>query len=510
MREEISPDQLERLKKIKAAAFARLRASEKKSELTVQTSESKRFAPTIRKHESNGLGNTILSNQLGIDTTRNRRQNLERIHAKAIRIDMEIKNMDDFLEYLQTREPRRQKRQRYQQSIKDISGLQTVADQRSTFISKESYPVDAEHVELYINGKPSSDFAIKTRKYQNSIELYLDYTKKKKYVPEKHLVRDESRRPVVKQVSKPVEETVSPQQGKRHIFGTMVNLDGFYQWLRNGRKFPESKENTKEAVKYLNKSDKTRRNVFERYSTVEETQDTVHIHVAIPNIEEMENQKLLDAHNILQDILTIIHDELYIGLFSEDNIVVQELHHLCKDLSQMKALQRFLKLEEEASPTDTIIVDGVPVSFYLKYPIEELSQCGNGQQQDCRFKPMPAEILISEDQKKVMVKSTLSKSIMVFTTSDENWFLVAYFLHRFLSSKCRYKRSLPPLHILHSLGVTGLYKLYSNGFKNQYYPFNWIYIRNTKDERQNYFVKTLEQIFPSKDNANGRNVFTDN
>lgn len=487
----ISPDQAERLRKVKAAALERLKLQERTSTPTVKTQDKGKMFTHRRTGMDEGLGNTILTNKLGEDTTLERRKRILENQKKAIRVDLNIANLDDFMEYLKTREPIRKKRERYQAKLKDISGFQPDNNRRNSFVSEDAYDVDTADIEVYINGRKSSDFDIHVRKYHHSVELYFDYKHKKKYNRIPLQFKAPSQRPATRKIQLG-ETSKEEEKEQKKIFGTVVNLDGFYRWMRNGKKTPEENTSDKPSVQYIGRTGRKHRNVFEQYASVNETENSVDIKVEIPDIEEMQQDKVISTQNIIEELVELIRKQIYSNIFGEENIVDKKLRDFTEELVNEERILNFISHEIEESTE--FVIDEKEIDCSISYPMQELSQTGNGQKENCGFKPYDAKLLISKDEHTLYIRSAMSKSMMVFEVENGCAFQTAYFLYSFFSSDCRYKRSLPPLQLLKNLGVQKMRKAYSTGIENNYYLYHWIYIRNFTDERQNHFASEMKRL----------------
>jgi hypothetical protein len=209
----------------------------------------------------------------------------EKKDRKYIRVDINIEDLDDFMEFLETREPNRQVRERYRDSLQTMYRNDWNQRPKTTFVDDKSYRVDPEQVEIFVNGIESGIFKVNVKQFQHSVELYLDYKSKKKYEPQRFKKKELPA--AQRMMSKPKEhqEEMMPD-GDFKIFGTVVNLDGFYSWMKNGKQYKPKADDYVEKVKHIQQLAKKHRNVFEKFAKVEDTESAVHILVDIPEISD--------------------------------------------------------------------------------------------------------------------------------------------------------------------------------------------------------------------------------
>ena len=101
---------------------------------------------------------------------------------------------NSFIAYIRERATNRQRRNRYGETIERVdNGF----SHRSTFIA-ERITIDSKHVEVLVNGKPSTDFSCRVKEKADAYILHICYNKASGYTETISVPKAESIKPIYK------------------------------------------------------------------------------------------------------------------------------------------------------------------------------------------------------------------------------------------------------------------------------------------------------------------------
>lgn len=198
------------------------------------------------------------------------------LDAKKIRIDIEMDDISEFLEFLENRVPERHRRKRYIESIVDLYAKGWNEYKHSTFIDDHKYWLNPEEIEIFLNGMKSKDFKVSVKEYEESMELYLSYRFAKHYsLSTSTEEKDEAIPPILKNRKNENFQSLNDSQKEngKHIFATIQHLES---WTRE----KNAKHDEKPLVpttQYIGESVGERKSNSLRNATVSEDKDAINI-----------------------------------------------------------------------------------------------------------------------------------------------------------------------------------------------------------------------------------------
>lgn len=191
--------------------------------------------------------------------------------AKTIRIDINMDDIDEFLDYLEKREPNRQQRERYKKQLEELYQSGWNQYKHNTFIDDNKYKVNAKDIEVFVNGMKSRDFNVTVKEYEDTIELYLSYRWTKKYSPAKKTDKEEAIPPQYKiRAEKEEPKKDNNTEGKK-IFATINHYDS---WKSKEEPQPPEMEAT---TQYLGEASGQRKSASMKNAVITEDENTVNI-----------------------------------------------------------------------------------------------------------------------------------------------------------------------------------------------------------------------------------------
>ena len=215
-------------------------------------------------------------------------QNTDSGSKKSIRVDINMEDIEDFLAYLETREPNRQIRERYKEAIKSMYNNGWNQYIHSTFIDNKRYFVNPKDIRVFVNGIESNDFKISAKEYQESIELYLTYRRAKKYnSPRYNVPKDAPLTPVIKErTNQSKQEETENNEGKK-IYANISHLQS-WESLKNEK---SRNEDADEATVYYEGGEAgSRKSATIQASSITEDESSVNISINLDTLSQTEPQ----------------------------------------------------------------------------------------------------------------------------------------------------------------------------------------------------------------------------
>lgn len=244
----------------------------------------------INQEQTNTNQETHIESKKSIDKQKPQRENLnfkkEKISeslGKKIRIDINMDDIDEFLDYLESRVPERHIRKRYVENIKNLHSNGWNKYRHSTFIDDNKYKVSSKDIEVFVNGMKSRDFNVSVKDYEDALELYLSYRWAKDYSRPMYDDKDEAIPPLVKERKKKEKESPSQetQEGKK-IF---VNISHLESW-ESSKKESTSEPKEGQGVVYIGDPTGQRRSVTLQKASISESDHSVDIKIEMTNQQD--------------------------------------------------------------------------------------------------------------------------------------------------------------------------------------------------------------------------------
>ncbi len=197
--------------------------------------------------------------------------------AKKIRIDIRMEDIDEFLDFLERREPNRQKRKKYIEVCKDLYQMGWNDYEHSTFIDNNKYKVDIREIEVFVNGLQRRDFVVTLKEYEESLGLYLQYRYEKEYTKPKDIEKEDAVPPIIRE--RISEETEKPEEdengeGKR-LFVNIAHLDEY----KSTKADDEEIVTDKKSVIYSGEPEGERKTMTMQAASIQENENTVSINI---------------------------------------------------------------------------------------------------------------------------------------------------------------------------------------------------------------------------------------
>ena len=195
---------------------------------------------------------------------------------KGIRIDINMDDIDEFLDYLEKRVPERNTRNRYIENIKSLHANGWNQYRHSTFIDNNKYKVNAKEIEVFVNGMKSRDFNIKVKEYEDALELYLSYCWAKDYTNPIMQDKDEAIPPKFKERPKNKKKIEKQDVDGKKIFVNIEHLDGW-----KSSKIDEDKDTLQPSngVVYVGEPVGQRKSATIQNATIIEKEEVVEVNI---------------------------------------------------------------------------------------------------------------------------------------------------------------------------------------------------------------------------------------
>ena len=217
--------------------------------------------------------------------------------GKKIRIDINIDDIDDFLDYLEKRVPERNRRERYVEKIKDLHSNGWNKYRHSTFIDDNKYKVSAKDIEVFVNGMKSRDFNVSVKEYKDALELYLSYRWAKEYSKPMNDDKEDAIPPLVKERKK--KETESPSQETQEGKKIFVNISHLESW-ESSKKESASEPKEGQGVVYIGDPTGKRRSVTLQNASITESDQSVDIKIEMTN--QQEDKEVVNEESPITDV----------------------------------------------------------------------------------------------------------------------------------------------------------------------------------------------------------------
>lgn len=244
--------------------------------------------------------------------------------GKSIRINITMDDIEEFWDYLESREPKRQNRERYKKAITNLFVNGWNDYRHSTFIDNKKYKVNPKDIEIFVNGIKTNAFNIKMKEYRESLELYLSYKWAKKYEkPHITNMKDSPIPPVIKKREQ--KEKLKEQEGNtdgKKIFATISHLES---WESQKTENTE-KESSHETICYNGGEKGSRKSKTLKASSISEDDNSVRISINMDKEEKVvsddkEGPKVMGAD---------INDEKPSSLFQILRVVFSNFGEFCR------------------------------------------------------------------------------------------------------------------------------------------------------------------------------------
>lgn len=244
--------------------------------------------------------------------------------GKSIRVDITMDDIEEFWDYLESREPKRQNREKYKKAITYLFVNGWNDYMHSTFIDNKKYKVNPKDIEIFVNGIKTNDFNIKMKEYRESLELYLSYRWAKKYEkPHITNMKDSPIPPVIKkreQKEKPKEQGGNTE-GKK-LFATISHLES---WESQKTENTE-KESIHETIYYNGGEKGSRKSKALKSSSITEDENSVRISINMDKEEKVVSDDKEGPKVMGSDI----NDEKPSSLFQILRVVFSNFGEFCR------------------------------------------------------------------------------------------------------------------------------------------------------------------------------------
>ena len=205
------------------------------------------------------------------------------VTEKKIRVDINMDDIDEFLDYLESRVPERHSRKRYVENIKDLHSNGWNKYRHSTFIDDKKYKVSGKDVEVFVNGMKSRNFNVSVKEYEDALELYLSYRWAKDYSRPMYDDKEEAIPPLVKERKK--KEIESPSQETQEGKKIFVNISHLDSW-ESSKKESASEPKEGQGVVYIGDPTGQRKSVTLQNASITESDQSVDIKIEMTNLQE--------------------------------------------------------------------------------------------------------------------------------------------------------------------------------------------------------------------------------
>ena len=247
-------------------------------------------------------------------------------NGKSIRVDITMDDIEEFWDYLESREPKRQNRERYKKAITNLFVNGWNDYMHSTFIDNKKYKVNPKDVEVFVNGIKTNALNIKMKEYRESLELYLSYKWAKKY-EKPHIInmKDSPIPPVIKkreQKEKPKEQEGNTD-GKK-IFATISHLES---WESQKTENTE-KESAHETICYNGGEKGSRKSKSLKASSITEDDNSVRISMNM----DKEGKGVLGNNEESEVMNSDINVEKPSSLFQIIRVIFSNFGEFCKTI----------------------------------------------------------------------------------------------------------------------------------------------------------------------------------
>lgn len=211
-------------------------------------------------------------------------QTAEESEAKKIRIDINMDDIDEFLDFLEHREVNRQKRKKYIEGVKDLYQNGWNEYKHSTYIDDKSYKVNTKDIEVFVNGLKTRDFNIQLSEYEESLGLYLSYRWEKEYKKPTAEEKEESVSPVI--VTRISPEKEEKTETKEDIDGKKIYVNIEHMDEYKSSKNDDDESPSGPSVIYVGDPERERKNKTMQVSSIKEDDDTVTVSIDFDGKQE--------------------------------------------------------------------------------------------------------------------------------------------------------------------------------------------------------------------------------
>ena len=218
----------------------------------------------------------------------------ERESSKPIRVDINMDDLDEFLAFLETREPNRQRRERYKEALKSLYDKGWNEYKHSTFINEKRYNVNPKDVKIFINGLLTNDFKVSIKEYQESLELYIMYRWEKRYKAPKYQTAKDAPIPPVTKERKNGQDP-EPQQGDekgKKIFAVINHLQAWRSQQNDNDDIDD-----KASVNYEGGEVGSRKSITLQAASISEEDESVKISIDINKVTPITGNDGVDMNN---------------------------------------------------------------------------------------------------------------------------------------------------------------------------------------------------------------------
>ena len=215
--------------------------------------------------------------------------------GKKIIIDINMDDIDEFFDYLESRVPERHIRNRYVENIKILHANGWNQYRHSTFIDDNKYKVNGKEIEVFVNGMKSRDFNIKVKEYEDALELYLSYRWAKEY--SKPLMEDKEDAMPPKYKERPKKKEIKENEdvdGKK-IFVNIEHLDSWKSGRNNEDSDNQETLSSSKGVVYLGEPEGQRKSVSIQNASIMEKEEVIEVSI------NMDEQSINEADEIEKD-----------------------------------------------------------------------------------------------------------------------------------------------------------------------------------------------------------------
>ena len=185
-------------------------------------------------------------------------------------ISLELKDKEQFLEFLRNRQINCQTKERYAEELpfpKDTSG----ESNRSTFI-EQNVTIDTNEIDVYVNGELSTDIVCKVREYKDAYVAYLFY-KGNKTFNRSFFIEKESAQEPIRHIRYNESDNSTYVDGKR----ITVTLQGYDDYKRSISDKPGKELSDKPTDTYFGKPSQQHKTLIAKQASVKKTSETVEI-----------------------------------------------------------------------------------------------------------------------------------------------------------------------------------------------------------------------------------------
>ncbi len=195
---------------------------------------------------------------------------------KKIRIDIMMDDIDEFLDFLEKREPNRQIRKRYIDVIKVLYKNGWNECKHNTFIDNNTYKVNTNDIEIFINGLKTRDFNIKLKDYEESLGLYLSYRWEKQYEKPKPTEKEDAVSPIIVVKKKPdgVDSDKKEVKDGKKIYVNIAHMDEY-----KSSKSESRIEKIQPSVLYVGDPDGEHKSKTMQVSSISEDEESVTVNI---------------------------------------------------------------------------------------------------------------------------------------------------------------------------------------------------------------------------------------